>query len=205
MGAAIVFLVGSLFIIGAGIATKMDIAILLGMISSIFWAWIISILRRPAINEKRKVSETTGTEKPQLEVPPPGNKDAELSQQGLLYCRYCGKMIERDSVFCKHCGRSQNKEGLRAFLRGNKRRAIVAGLLVVVLVICAFVIPAEIIRQEKIRLIESGMVYVARTGTKYHLYEDCSGMFEPKEMTEDLARRQDKKRCTKCYEGVEDY
>lgn len=24
-----------------------------------------------------------------------------------MYCKYCGKQIDRDSVFCKHCGKEQ--------------------------------------------------------------------------------------------------
>lgn len=202
MGIAIVFLVGALFITACGFAVKDAMVIFFGSLLSIFCALGISILRRTAID---KAAEIENTEKSEPTASQPDNKDVGLSQQGLLYCRYCGKIIEKDSVFCKHCGRHQNKVNLKAFWAKNKRTSVVAGVLVIGLVIAAFVVPTEIKRQEKMRLLETGIVYVSKSGTKYHLYEDCSGMVEPREMTDSRAIELGKKRCTKCYEGIVGY
>lgn len=37
-------------------------------------------------------------------------KMAQATKQGFadeIYCKYCGKQIDKDSVFCKHCGKQQ--------------------------------------------------------------------------------------------------
>ena len=32
-----------------------------------------------------------------------------LSKNNRIYCKYCGEIIDDDSLFCKYCGKKQNK------------------------------------------------------------------------------------------------
>ena len=43
-----------------------------------------------------------------------------------MFCRFCGKEIENDSLFCRHCGQSLGEEGNFArFLRSIEKRVAI--------------------------------------------------------------------------------
>ena len=118
-----------------------------------------------------------------------------------IYCKHCGKQIDSDSTFCRFCGKKQdNYIGL---LNTRPKKIIAGGILVIIVALIIF-LPSFIKRQEKIELIESGIVYYVPNGNCYHLYEDCSNMANPREAKE-IDKAWDYDRCSKCYKGVEDY
>lgn len=77
----------------------------------------------------------------------------------------------------------------------------IIGVLLIVFVL----IPSAFRLVHKMNLIESGVVYVARDGTRYHLFDDCSNMNNPIETTESVAKDRELERCSKCYSGVKNY
>lgn len=82
----------------------------------------------------------------------------------------------------------------------NKTVFVIAILLVFLIVFV--LIPRGFKLLKKMKLIDSGIVYVVSGGKKYHLYEDCSNMDSPKESTESKQIQVGRTRCSKCYAGV---
>lgn len=77
----------------------------------------------------------------------------------------------------------------------------IIGVLLIVFVL----IPSVFKTIHKMNLIDSGVVYVTKDGTRYHLFDDCSNMSKPRETTENNARSHNLERCNKCYAGVKNF
>lgn len=46
-----------------------------------------------------------------IEIEPTDSTEDIISEErGQMYCRYCGKRIEKDAIFCSHCGKKQSLE-----------------------------------------------------------------------------------------------
>lgn len=82
----------------------------------------------------------------------------------------------------------------------TKYAVIILAALCLLLVVL-FTVKA-IKRQQKIDLINSGVVYYTKGGKRYHLYASCSNMVDPKESTEKKAASTTRTRCKTCYSGV---
>lgn len=123
------------------------------------------------------------------------------SIRGSLHCRHCGKEIEKDSLFCRYCGKPQEEKKKRWVNIKKGHYIAAAGILVVCLLLF---LPPFIERREKIKLIETGIVYYVSSGNRYHLYPECSNMRNPKEKQEVQFRGTKRTRCSKCYAGVMD-
>lgn len=80
---------------------------------------------------------------------------------------------------------------------------IAAGIIIAVTLGVVFGAKA-IKRQQKIDLINSGIVYYTKDGNRYHLYASCSNMVDPRVGEEHAFPLTDRTRCSKCYAGVMD-
>ena len=78
-------------------------------------------------------------------------------------------------------------------------------LVVSALVVVFVLIPKGIKLIQKTQLINTQIVFFVSGGKKYHLYDDCSNMDNPKESTENIQLQLGRTRCSKCYAGVMNY
>ena len=81
-------------------------------------------------------------------------------------------------------------------------KAIFVASLLAVAIVLFVLIPSGIKLIEKTQLIKSQTVYFSKEGTRYHLYDDCSNMSDPRETFERTAKNNGLERCSKCYAGV---
>lgn len=77
---------------------------------------IVFIRGRKDKNEDTKemdVEEDIATEN----IESPNDVESEVQEQ--LYCRFCGKQIEKDAIFCSHCGKKLSVESQMNLITNN--------------------------------------------------------------------------------------